>query len=100
MKRVRILRSGAIGDPGNTRAPVVHVKKGEIVELSDAAADMTVNVSKPPRAEYIDGKSEPSHEDGGDDERENADEGSGDDEKVSLIDRITGKGKGESSVLE
>ncbi len=97
MKRVRILRKGAIGDPGNVRAKVVHVKEGEIVELSDAAADMAVNVSKPPRAEYIDGKSEPGHE------RENVDEGGGDDEpgdKVSLLDRITGKGKGESSVLE
>ena len=105
MKRVRILRSGPIGDPGNTRASVVHAKEGEITELSDTAADMAVNVSDPPRAEYIDGKSELGHEP--EPERENVDEdggddesGSGDDGKVSLLDRITGKGKGESSVLE
>ncbi len=111
MKRVRILRDGPIGDPGNTRASVVHAKEGEIIELSDTSADMAVNVSDPPRAEYIDDKpeSEPESEDESEDEPESGDDGDGDDEsgsgddsggKRSLLDRITGKGEGESSVLE
>ena len=101
MKRVRILRDGPIGDPGNVRASVVYAEKGQIIELSDTAADMAVNESKPPRAEYIDGKSELGSGDEGDDGElgsgdkggDGSEPGSEDEGKASLLDRLTGKGK-------
>jgi hypothetical protein len=111
MKRVKILRDGAIGDPKNPRTPTVHAKEGDIVELTDSSADMCVNESDPPRAEYIDEKSELDREDDGGEpgSGEPGSGGEGDGEPGSggeggtsggrsLLDRITGKG--ESSVLE
>lgn len=111
MKRVRILRDGAIGDPGNARATVVHAKKNDVIELSDTSADMCVNVSKPPRAEYItdDESASAVADDPASGTLDPADETSGDSDegKRSLLDRITGKGKdddgegdGKSSILE
>ena len=116
MKRVRILRDGSIGDPGNARAAVVHAKKGDIIDLSDTSANMCVNVSEPPRAEYIDDDKPTSDEPTSNDDEptsnddpasgmldpadEHKDDGDGDSDGRSLLDRITGKGKGESSVLE
>lgn len=106
MKRVKILRDGAIGDPKNPRTPTVHAKEGDIVELTDSSADMCVNESDPPRAEYIDEKSELDREPGsgepgdGDGEPGNGEPGSGGEGERSLLDRITGRGQGESSVLE
>ena len=91
MKRVRILRGGAIGDPGNVRAAVIHTEKDQIIELSDTAANMCVNVSDPPRAEYID--DEPvSDDDPASGDEPGSDDGEG---KRSLLDRIRGKGDGE-----
>lgn len=54
MARVKILRDGAIADPSDPRAPVVHGVEGDVVELSNAAAKMAVEESDPPRAEYVD----------------------------------------------